>query len=123
MLRRNSPRTPTLTEVARIAGVSEITVSRVVRGKGPISEKTRARVREAIALLGYRPNRAAGMLASSTSLLIGVVLPSMSNVVFPEVLRGIYAGLAGSPGSCVPRLVATIREMPTASRRRQRCGT
>lgn len=97
MLRRNSPRTPTLTEVARIAGVSEITVSRVVRGKGPISEKTRQRVRDAIALLGYRPNRAAGMLATSTSLLIGVILPSMSNIVFPEVLHGIYAGLAGSP--------------------------
>lgn len=94
---RRSAQKPTLTEVARIAGVSEITVSRVIRGQGPISEKTRQRVCEAIVVAGYRPNRAAGMLASSTSLLIGVILPSMSNIVFPEVLRGIYAGLAGSP--------------------------
>ena len=87
---------PTLTEVAILAGVSEITVSRVVRGKGPIAESTRQRVRQAIDALGYRPNRAAGTLASSASLFIGVILPSMSNIVFPEVLRGIYAGLAGS---------------------------
>jgi len=88
---------PTLADVARLACVSEITVSRVVRGRGPIAEETRTRVRAAIDQLGYVPNRAAGTLASSASLLIGVILPSMSNIVFPEVLRGIYAGLAGSP--------------------------
>jgi LacI family gluconate utilization system Gnt-I transcriptional repressor len=97
MLRRKSAQKPTLTEVAKLAGVSEITVSRVVRGKGPIAEETRRRVRTAIETLGYVPNRAAGTLASSASLFIGVILPSMSNIVFPEVLRGIYAGLAGSP--------------------------
>jgi LacI family gluconate utilization system Gnt-I transcriptional repressor len=87
---------PTLADVARLAGVSEITVSRLVRGKGPMAEETKARIREAIRKLGYVPNRAAGSLASSNSLLIGVILPSMSNIVFPEVLRGIYAGLVGS---------------------------
>lgn len=97
MLSRKSAQKPTLTEVAKLAGVSEITVSRVVRGKGPIAEETRKRVRAAIETLGYLPNRAAGTLASSASLFIGVILPSMSNIVFPEVLRGIYAGLAGSP--------------------------
>ena len=91
------PTKPTLTDVARLAGVSEITVSRVVRGKGPIAEETRRRVRGAIEALGYVPNRAAGTLASSASLFIGVILPSMHNIVFPEVLRGIYEGLAGSP--------------------------
>nr|WP_298101109.1 LacI family DNA-binding transcriptional regulator [uncultured Shinella sp.] len=87
---------PTLTDVARLAGVSEITVSRVVRGKGPIAAETRNRVRRAIDALGYVPNRAAGTLASAASLFIGVILPSMHNIVFPEVLRGIYDGLAGS---------------------------
>ena len=91
------PPKPTLTDVARLAGVSEITVSRVVRGTGPIAPATRARVRAAIDSIGYVPNRAAGTLASSASLFIGVILPSMSNIVFPEVLRGIYDGLAGSP--------------------------
>jgi Transcriptional regulators len=90
------PDTPTLTHVARLAKVSENTVSRVIRNKGPIAEDTRKRVLDAIEALGYVPNRAAGSLASSASLIIGVILPSLSNIVFPEVLRGIHAGLAGT---------------------------
>jgi LacI family gluconate utilization system Gnt-I transcriptional repressor len=88
---------PTLAHVARLAGVSENTVSRVIRNKGPIAEATRARVNSAIEQLGYVPNRAAGSLASSGSLIIGVLLPSLSNIVFPEVLRGIHAALAETP--------------------------
>ncbi|MEQ1941270.1 LacI family DNA-binding transcriptional regulator [Mesorhizobium sp. VNQ89] len=84
---------PTLSDVARLAGVSEITVSRVVRNKGSISPKTRDVVAAAIEKLGYLPNRAAGALASANSALIAVLLPSLSNVVFPEVLRGINEGL------------------------------
>ncbi|GGA95177.1 LacI family transcriptional regulator [Brucella endophytica] len=87
---------PTLADVARLAEVSEITVSRVVRNKGPIAEATRARVVEAIRLLGYVPNRAAGALASAGSPLIGVLLPSLSNIVFPEVLRGIHTALVST---------------------------
>lgn len=87
---------PTLAHVARLAKVSENTVSRVIRNKGPIADNTRARVEAAIRQLGYVPNRAAGSLASSTSPILGVILPSLSNIVFPEVLRGIHAALAGS---------------------------
>ncbi len=89
--------TPTLTHVARLANVSENTVSRVIRNKGSIAEETRKRVLDAIEALGYVPNRAAGSLASSASLIIGVILPSLSNIVFPEVLRGIHAGLSDTP--------------------------
>lgn len=89
--------TPTLAHVARLANVSENTVSRVIRNKGSIAEDTRRRVLDAIDALGYVPNRAAGSLASSTSLIIGVILPSLSNIVFPEVLRGIHAALADTP--------------------------
>ncbi len=84
----------TLTEVAELAGVSEITVSRVLRSKGPIAEATRDRVMEAVRAVGYVPNKIAGSLASADSNLFGVVLPSLSNIVFPEVLQGIHAGLA-----------------------------
>lgn len=90
------PLAPTLTDVARMAGVSEITVSRVVRNKGPVSDDTRSRVTAAIDALGYVPNRAAGSLASAGAPLVGVLLPSLSNIVFPEVLRGIEAGLAST---------------------------
>ena len=86
----------TLAEVARLAEVSEITVSRIMRNKGPVSDATRDRVLAVVKLLGYVPNRIAGSLASATSNIIGVAIPSLSNIVFPEVLRGIHAGLKGT---------------------------
>ena len=86
----------TLSDVARRAGVSEITVSRVLREVGPLAEATRARVRAAVEEMGYVPNRLAGTLASAVSGLVGVSVPSLSNIVFPEVLRGIHAGLEAS---------------------------
>lgn len=92
---------PTLFHVAQLAGVSENTASRVIRNKGSIAEETRERVQEAIRTLGYVPNRAAGALASSGSMLIGVLMPSMSNVVFPELLEGIHAALRQTPYQAV----------------------
>jgi LacI family transcriptional regulator, gluconate utilization system Gnt-I transcriptional repressor len=86
-------RSVTLAEVARLAQVSEITVSRILRNKGPIAEYTRERVMAAVREVGYLPNRLAGGLASSGSGLMGVVVPSLTNIVFPEVLRGIHAAL------------------------------
>lgn len=96
---RNGQRQPdrkqkvTLAEVARLCGVSEITVSRVLRNKGAIAEHTRQKVLKAVKQSGYVPNRLAGSLASADSNLMGVVIPSLSNIVFPEVLRGIHAAL------------------------------
>ncbi len=86
----------TLTEVARLAAVSEITVSRILRNTGPIAEATRQRVLAAVRESGYVPNRLAGALASSGSKLIGVIVPSLTNIVFPEVLEGINSALAGT---------------------------
>lgn len=86
----------TLAEVARLAEVSEITVSRILRNQGPIAEATRQRVLAAVQQSGYVPNRLAGGLASSGSKLIGVIVPSLTNIVFPEVLDGIRAALDGT---------------------------
>ena len=86
----------TLSDVAKRASVSEITVSRVLRGVGPLAEATRVRVLAAVEEMGYVPNRLAGTLASAVSGLVGVSVPSLSNIVFPEVLRGIHAGLEPS---------------------------
>ena len=86
----------TLVEVAKLANVSEITVSRIMRNKGPISDLTREKVMAAVKAAGYVPNRVAGSLASAQSNLIGVIIPSLSNIVFPEVLRGIGSGLERS---------------------------
>ncbi|ALA18335.1 MULTISPECIES: LacI family DNA-binding transcriptional regulator [unclassified Chelatococcus] len=78
-----------LAEVAARAGVSESTVSRVLRNIGPIAEATRVAVLKAAEELGYVPNRLAGALASTGSALVGVVVPSLDNIVFAEVLRGV----------------------------------
>lgn len=84
------PRRPmTLRDVSEASGVSEMTVSRVLRNKGDVSAATRAKVQEAAKLLGYVPNRIAGSLASSHVNLVAVIIPSLKNMVFPEVLSGI----------------------------------
>jgi LacI family transcriptional regulator, gluconate utilization system Gnt-I transcriptional repressor len=82
-------RTLTLRDVSEASGVSEMTVSRVLRQRGDVSPQTRERVLEAARTLGYVPNKIAGALASQRVNLVGVVIPSLSNMVFPEVLSGI----------------------------------
>jgi len=89
-------RTLTLRDVSEASGVSEMTVSRVLRNRGEGSVATRARVLEAAKALGYVPNRIAGGLASQRVNLVGVIIPSLSNMVFPEVLRGISDELEGT---------------------------
>ena len=79
----------TLRDVSEASGVSEMTVSRVLRNRGDVSETTRARVLDAARKLGYVPNKIAGALASQRVNLVGVIIPSLSNMVFPEVLGGI----------------------------------
>ena len=76
-----------------MAGVGESTVSRVLRKQGSFSSKTSNQVLAAVARLGYVPNRIAGTLASTKSRLIGIVIPSLSNIVFPDLLRGVHKSL------------------------------
>jgi len=80
----------TLIDVAVAAGVSAITVSRVINQPEKVSEVLRVQVQKAIDLLGYIPNQYASSLASSKSKVIGVSIPTLSNTVFIDVLRGIY---------------------------------
>ena len=82
-------RTLTLRDVSEASGVSEMTVSRVLRNRGDVSDTTRERVLEAARRLGYVPNKIAGALASQRVNLVGVIIPSLSNMVFPEVMTGI----------------------------------
>ena len=87
---------PTLKDVAELSGVSEISVSRVMRGTPNISDKLRDKVLSAAKELNYTPNRLAGALASKSTDLLAVIVPSMSNSVFPEVLDGIDSALSGT---------------------------
>ncbi|MEE9388107.1 MAG: LacI family DNA-binding transcriptional regulator [Paracoccaceae bacterium] len=85
-----APKRPlTLRDVSEASGVSEMTVSRVLRGRGDVSDATRAKVLAASKALGYVPNKIAGALASQRVSLVAVIIPSLSNMVFPEVMTGI----------------------------------
>ncbi|MCZ4351997.1 LacI family DNA-binding transcriptional regulator [Roseovarius aestuarii] len=79
----------TLRDVSEASGVSEMTVSRVLRNRGDVSDATREKVLASAKELGYVPNKIAGALASSRVNLVAVIIPSMSNMVFPEVMTGI----------------------------------
>jgi LacI family gluconate utilization system Gnt-I transcriptional repressor len=74
-----------------------MTVSRVLRNRGDVSESTRQRVLEAAKTLGYVPNQIAGSLASQQVNLVAVIIPSLSNMVFPEVLNGINSVFEDTP--------------------------
>lgn len=86
----------TIAAVAQAAGVSAMTVSRVLRGTDKVTTKTREKVEVAMAELGYVHNRLAGALASSRSAQIAVIVSSIENIVFTEVLAGVANALDGS---------------------------
>ncbi len=79
----------TLTDVARLAGVSPITVSRALNTPEQLTAETLARVREAVARTGYVPNRVAGGLASSRSRLVAVLVPTIASPVFLETVQAM----------------------------------
>lgn len=84
----------TIKDVAKAAGVSPSTVTRVIQNKSTISDETKKRVRKAMKELNYHPNLNARSLVSSYTQVIGLVLPDDSDVFyqnpfFPSVFRGI----------------------------------
>lgn len=80
-----------LSDVATVAGVSTATVSRVLRRPDMVSADVRQRILQIIEELGYVANPAARALASARTNVIGILIPSLTNNVFADVLRGIYA--------------------------------
>lgn len=80
----------TLDDVAREAGVSAITVSRALRQPDKVSERARTRILGAVERLGYVPDAAASALASTRTNVVGLLVPSLTNAVFADLLRGVY---------------------------------
>src|SRR2546430_16883222 len=81
--------TPNINDVARRAGVSIATVSRVLTRNWPVSEPVRVRVLEAVRDLGYVANAHARALLKSSSGTVGVILHDVSGPYFAEIIRGI----------------------------------
>ena len=80
---------PTIREVAKRAGVSVATVSRVMNDRDPVSEGTRQRVWEAIRETGFRPNVMGRGLKTARSGILGVLVPSLRNPIFADAVQGI----------------------------------
>jgi LacI family gluconate utilization system Gnt-I transcriptional repressor len=76
-------------DVARLAGVSPMTVSRAMRTPDAVSPKALARVRAAIERSGYVPNRVAGSLSSNRTTLVALIVPSLRNALYAEMIQGI----------------------------------
>lgn len=92
----NKNKSISLSEVARAAGVSKMTASRVLRGDGGYSEKTRQKVMAEVDRLGYLPNRIATVFGGDKrTTFVGVSIPDLGNEVFSHVLEGIDRKLAG----------------------------
>jgi len=81
----------TLADVARLAKVSTMTVSKVLRGTGAISDQTKTRVFEAADELGYVPNRLAGSLSTRKSMLVAVLIPSIADTVYAEIISSLHS--------------------------------
>lgn len=85
----NTDDTITIYDVAREAGVSMATVSRVVNGNKNVKENTRKKVLDVIDRLDYRPNAVARGLASKKTTTVGVVIPNIANSYFSLLAKGI----------------------------------
>ena len=81
----------TIRDVAREAGVSVATVSRVLNNSGPVGGETRRRILEVAAALRYTPDSAARSLITRRTNTIGILLPDLYGEFFSEVIRGIDA--------------------------------
>lgn len=91
---RRSSGAVTLHDVAKLAGVAPITVSRALNTPAQVSPDVRQRVAEAVARTGYVPNRMAGGLASAKSRLVAAVVPTISGPVFLPTIQALTESLA-----------------------------
>lgn len=82
-------RRPTLQDVADLVGVTKMTVSRYLKDASLVSAQAQEKIAAALDELGYIPNRAPDLLSNAKSKAIGVLVPSLTNQVFSEVIRGI----------------------------------
>jgi len=85
--------TPTLDDVAKMAGVSTATVSRCINTPALVVKTTRERVTRAIDKLGYTPNFGARVMAAQRTFTIGAIIPTMENAIFARGLQAFQEGL------------------------------
>ncbi len=87
---------PTMSDVARLAGVSTMTVSRALRQGTSTSDATRKKILDASEKLGYVPDGTAAGLSSGKTGFVAATIPSINNANFADTVRGLTEGLAAS---------------------------
>lgn len=118
-LRRPKPRA-TISDVARLAGVSISTVSRVINDTAPVSPDVEQRVRHAVEMLSYTPHTAARNLAVRKTYAVGLLLPELSNNFFAPLLRGVENAIR--PTEYQLLIHASLRRLEDAPWRRSPIG-
>lgn len=83
----------TLDDVAAVAAVTKITVSRYLREPDKVAPATAERIRAALAGTGYVPNKQAGQLASGRSNIVAALIPNLGHSIFGETVQGLSEGL------------------------------
>lgn len=96
IIRSAMPNPPTILDIAREAGVSPSTVSRVLNGNTPVADDKRDAVNAAVKKLRYRPNASAQGLVWGRTRAVGVLTQSIASPFYGDILHGIEEGLAGS---------------------------
>lgn len=91
-----SKKQPTMSDVARLAGVSTMTVSRALRQGTSASDATRKKILDAAEQLGYVPDGTAAGLSSGKTGFVAATIPSINNSNFADTVRGLTDGLAGA---------------------------
>src|ERR1035441_8831104 len=79
----------TMRDVARLAGVSVATVSAVINSSATVSEVRAKRVRDAMEALDYYPDQVARSLKVGRTNVVGMVVPDITNIFFPQLIRGV----------------------------------
>jgi len=101
---------PTQTDVAKLAGVSTATVSRVINERGVVTEDVRVKVQRAIDALQYIPNAGARALALQRSGTLGAIIPTLNNAIFAEGINA-FERAAGALGYTL--ILAVSHEQPS----------
>lgn len=105
------PRRATIAGVAKLAGVSTATVSRVLTGVSPVSENTLRRVKAAVEELNYRPSELTRAVFAGRSNTIGVLLADMRNPYYIDLIVGVSQ--VANPAGTLPYLAAGNRDVTT----------
>ena len=101
----------TIYDIAKRAGVSIATVSRVLNGSNRVSDRTKSNVLEVASALGYQPHVSARSLARRKSSIVSAVIPMLTNYFFVEILRGLQDRMAESEYDLLVFACRTMEEV------------